>query len=75
MKLMIIKTLLVKIGTNLIGMLMTEKMILWGMRFAAKQSKNSVDDNLVDLVEAAYKNDAEKFQTSVSKLTDAIKGK
>lgn len=75
MNLTIIKILVGKVVKNVIGMLVTEKMILWGLKFAVKQTKNSVDDNVVNLVEAAYKNDAAKFQAAIEATASAIKNK
>lgn len=58
--------------TNLIGMLMTKAMILWGLKFAAKQTKNKIDDDIVLLVEGAYDNDEEKVRAAIEALAAEI---
>jgi hypothetical protein len=75
MNVSIFKVLIGKVLKNLVGMLLTEKMVLWALKFSVKQTKNSVDDNVVAIVEAAYKNDAVKFQAAVEATANAIKNK
>jgi hypothetical protein len=58
---------------NLIGMLVTKQMIIWGLEFAVKQTKNKVDDNAVMIIKGLYNNDITTVQLGVEGLTKAIK--
>lgn len=67
--LMLLRTL----GMNLIGMLLTKKMIIWALEYATKQSSNKIDDNAVVIIKSLYENDIDKVQEGVEGLTEAIK--
>ena len=64
-----LKLMIVKIIKNLVAMLLTEKMIIWALEIAVKQTKNSVDDDVVAIVVAAYKNDSESLRQAVERLS------
>ena len=63
------------VGLNLFSMLLGPKMIIWTLRLASKASDNDVDDNIVDLVEAAYEKDTVKVKSSASKLMASFRKK
>lgn len=58
--------------TNLLGMFMTKAMIIWGLKFATKQTKTLIDDDMVLLIEGAYENDAEKVRAAIEALAAEI---
>ena len=58
---------------NLLGMLMTKTMIIWVLEFGVKQTKNSVDDNLVMLAKAMYENDNDGVKQAITNLTAVYK--
>lgn len=60
-------------GANVLKMLLTKTVILWGLKLAAKQTDNKIDDYVIDVVEAGYDGDTEKFQKSVELLVEAAK--
>ena len=60
--------------TNLIGMLVTKHMIVWGLKFAVSQTSNKIDDNAVDIVEGLYENNEEQVKKGVEGLTLSLKG-
>ncbi len=60
---------------NMIGMLMTKTMLIWGLKFAVKNTKNKVDDNIVLLAEGALDNDEAKVKSAISELTKIYKNK
>lgn len=66
------KIILAKMLKTIIGALITEKMIIWGLEFSAKQTKNKVDDNLVLIAKSAYKSDIEGIQEGIKKLTEEL---
>lgn len=68
-----ILALLRTLGMNLIGMLLTKKMIIWALEYATKQSSNKIDDNAVVIIKSLYENDIDKVQEGVEGLTEAIK--
>lgn len=64
------KIVLARIIQNLIAMALTEKVVLWAVKLAAKKTENKIDDNVVQLLEAAYKNDVVALQEAVENLAD-----
>lgn len=68
-----ILALLRTLGMNLIGMLLTKKMIIWALEYATKQSSNKIDDNAVVIIKSLYDNDIDKVQEGVEGLTESIK--
>ena len=59
--------------TNLLGMLMKKTMIVWGLKFATKQTTNKIDDNAVDLIEGLYDNDSDKVTAAIEAITAEFK--
>ena len=59
--------------TNLVGMMMTKTMIIWGLKFATKQTDNKIDDNAVTLLEGLYDNDPIKVREAISAITKEFK--
>lgn len=67
------KALVAVLLKNLVGLLVTEKMIIWALKFAASQTTNKIDDNVVEIVIAAYKNDSKAFQEAIEKTATSLK--
>lgn len=68
-----IRLILTTIIKNIVAMMLTEKMIIWALELATKQTKNSIDDNIVAIVKAGYKNDAESLVIAVERLSNDVK--
>lgn len=66
------KLILAKLIKNLVAMLLTEKMIIWGLQFATKQTKNKIDDNVVGIVIAGYKGDEEEMKKAIEALVATL---
>lgn len=66
------KLLIAKIIKNLITMFVSEKMIIWGLQFATKQTKNKIDDNVVDIVIAGYEADEAAMKKALEGLAKSL---
>lgn len=58
------------IGKNIVAMMLTKTMVFWALELAAKKSDNKIDDAVLELVRAAYDNDADSFKDAVEKLAN-----
>lgn len=58
---------------NLVGMVLTKRMIFWALEIAAKQTDNEIDDNAVGLVKAAYENDPDGVRKYAEQILAAYR--
>jgi len=70
---MIFKVLVTTVLTNLFKMLVTEKMIIWGLKQFSKMTDNKIDDNTVGIIEAGFNSDPEGLKTSTEALLAELK--
>lgn len=61
-----------KVLGSLLSALVTPKMIIWGLKHAAKQSKTMIDDHGVGIIEAGYAGDIEAVQEHAKKLLETL---
>lgn len=61
-----------KIGQNLLIMALNKTVILWALRLAAKQTDNKIDDNVIEVVDAAYEADTERLKASVENIVKEL---
>jgi len=66
---MVIKLLAGTVARNLLGMLIRPRFVLMALRHASKLTSTKVDDQIVALVDAAYKNDADAVASALKALT------
>ena len=55
---------------NLLGMVLTERLVIWGAKLAVAKTTNKIDDNVVLLLEAGYSQDVAKLQQAVETLAN-----
>ena len=60
---------------NAARMVLTRKVIIWGLKLAAEKTDNKIDDNFVSLGEALYDNDVEKVMESATRLVEELADK
>lgn len=58
---------------NSAKMIMSKKLILWGLGLYAKTTETKIDDNLLGLVEAGYNSDVDAFKKYAELLVESIK--
>lgn len=61
------KALILTLAKNLLAMLVTQKMIIWALERYADQTKNLVDNAIVQFVKAALDNDADGVREALEK--------
>lgn len=61
-----------QIGQNLLIMALNKTVILWALRLAAKQTDNKIDDNVIEVVDAAYEADTERLKSSVENIVKEL---
>lgn len=67
---MMLKLFFTKLIKSLIGMMITEKFLVWAMRIVADKTKNQWDDAFVDIVEAGRNGDQELLKKGVQGVVD-----
>jgi hypothetical protein len=66
------KMIIGKIIKTLLKAVFTQKMLIWGLKFWAKQTDNKIDDNAVLIVEAGLNSDIEGIQKGVQQLSEEV---
>lgn len=66
------KYIIIKILKNLGTMFLTKKVVLWALRLAAKSTKNKIDDNVINIVEAAYDNNPQKLMDAAETIYNEV---
>lgn len=64
------KAFLLVVLKNLGAMFLTQKVAIWALRLLAKQTENKIDDNVIELVASAYRNDVPAMQSAIEALAD-----
>ena len=53
--------------------ILNRNMALWSLKFAVSQTSNTIDDDIVKLVEGAYNNDPQAIQEATERLVNAYR--
>jgi hypothetical protein len=61
-----------QIGTNLLAMAATKSVIIWFLRLASRQTKTGIDDNTVELFDAAYEGDTERLKKAAENILEEL---
>nr|WP_283633038.1 hypothetical protein [Alteromonas macleodii] len=66
------KAALILLFRNFGAALLTRHMVLLLLRLAAKFTENKIDDNVVGLIDAGFKNDINSMQWYIEAISDQI---
>ncbi|VUD48487.1 hypothetical protein TDB9533_01243 [Thalassocella blandensis] len=59
--------------SNLLSMFATRKFGMWAARLWSKQTKNLIDDNAVEFIDAAFENDMDRTLIAAERVVAELK--